>query len=53
MDASKLGAFRIAAGTAAATVISAVAFLAVWASPAAALACPSPGHNSRTTRPMR
>jgi hypothetical protein len=45
MDASKLDAFRISAGTAAAAVISAVAFVAVWASPAAALACPTPGHS--------
>src|SRR5499426_153297 len=45
MDASKLGAFRISAGTAVAAVISAAAFVAVLASPAAALACPTPGHS--------
>jgi FG-GAP repeat len=45
MDASKLGAIRISAGTAAAVVISAVALVAVWASPAAALTCPTPGHS--------
>ena len=45
MDASSLGAFRITAGAAAATVVSAVAFVVVWASPAAALTCPTPGHS--------
>src|SRR5262245_61333547 len=45
MDASKLGAFRISAGTAVAAVISAAAFVALWASPAAALACATPGHS--------
>jgi hypothetical protein len=45
MDASRLRAFRITAGTAAATVISAAAFVAIWASPAAALTCPTPGHS--------
>ncbi len=45
MDASGLRAFRITAGTTAATVISAAAFVAMWASPAAALTCPTPGHS--------